>query len=102
MFATHMDWHFGNDHFQCGPDSTVQEMAAVRGAIDFANHHVRMKHRFAIFFHDVAGKGEDFHLLFYRNLPIAFPLSIEETECDFTERANGCDLCAMEPIFSSK
>src|SRR6266480_6810704 len=93
---------FENNHLERGPHSAFQEMTAVRGAVGFANDHVGVQHWFALLFHDVAGKGQDFYLLFYRNFSIAFLLSIEETESDFTERANGRDLCSSEPIFRRK
>src|SRR5439155_25799500 len=61
-YPAQMCRHLGNHHFQSGPDSTVQEMTAVRGAVGFTNDHMSVKHRLAIFFYNVPNKGKDFDL----------------------------------------
>src|SRR6266536_529982 len=97
-----MGARFENDHLKRGPHSALQEMTAVGGTVRFADHHMGVQHWLAILFHDVARKGKGFHLLFYWNLPIAFLLSIEEPKRDFTESANGCDLCSSKAVLSGK
>jgi len=87
--AAEMSARFEDDHLKRRPDPPFQEMAAMSGAVGFANHHMRVKHWFAILFDDVASKGEDFDLFIYGNLPIALLLSIKEAKRDFTESANG-------------
>jgi hypothetical protein len=57
------------------------------------------RHWLAILLHDICCEGQNFHLLFYRNLSITFPLSVEVTRRHFTKSVDGNDLCACEPIF---
>src|ERR1700747_260379 len=97
-----MSRRLGHDQFQRGPDAPVQEMAAVRRAVAFPNHHVGMKHRLVVLSRNVPGKREDLHLFLYGNFLIALLFSIKEAKRDFTESANGSDLCSSDRIFSGK
>src|ERR1041385_5972296 len=97
-----MSRRFRHDHFHRGPDSSIQEMPAVGGAIAFSNHHMRMKHWVAIVFCNVPGKREDLHLFLYWNFLVALRFTIKETKCHFTKSTNGNELCSSQPIFSGK
>jgi hypothetical protein len=94
---------FENDHLERGPYPAFQEMTAVRGAVGFANYHMRVKHWLAVLFHDVASKGEDFDLFLYRNLLVALLLSIEEKPSVTSLKAPMAVTCASsKPVFSGK
>ena len=93
-----MSRRLGNDHFQCGPDSAVQEMPAVSSTVAFSNHHMSMKLWVAVCFCNVPGKREDLHLFFYGDLLMALLFSIKEAKGDFAESANGGDLRSLNPF----
>src|SRR5437667_1485624 len=97
-----MSRRLSNDHFQSGPDSTVQEMTAVRRAVGFTNDHMGVEHRFAILFYNVPNKGKNFDLFLYGNFLITFLFSIKEAKRDFTESADGSGLCSSESVFSNE
>jgi hypothetical protein len=56
MSSAQMHWHFGNDHFQCRPNSSSQKMSAVSGAILLSHNYMSMEGRLGVPANDVAGK----------------------------------------------
>src|ERR1044072_3196924 len=77
VFTAQMFWRFGENDFQRWPDVCLKDMAAVRTAVGFSDHHVSVDMRSSIGERNVADKRERLHLLPKGAFFLSFFVSIE-------------------------
>jgi hypothetical protein len=75
-----VDGRFGDDHLERRADVRLEQMPPVRGAVRFADDHVRVQLRLAVVQRDVADQGEHLDLLLDRDARIVLLLPVEVAE----------------------
>src|ERR1044072_2745972 len=99
VFTAQMLGRFGENDFQRWPDVCLKDMAAVRTAVGFSDHHVSVDLRSSIGERDVADKRERFPLLAKGYFFVIFFVPIEVAQRYFAKCADRSKVTSAQLVF---